>query len=350
MELFSTGVKRKREKYRVVVKCSLLWESALGIAAITNESLINTLDLSEKDREQIIQSLSKDMKEQLEYVQKHNTWKTLLQILHQEDLVDLASFEKYVSSLSFMELKSIAIPYLGKGQEAIKNDLLKGSKEALTELQVMTQEHPFLPSYLEFISKVSFEELKSHLIEVMSGWFKAVIEPNKEKLNSILLRDKTSKEIMLKSLEPDQFVEWATDGVKYPPEPSVHKVLLIPHYIYRPWNVEADLEGVKVFYYAVANESISGESKFVPNKLLVQRFKALGDETRLKILKMIKEKNVTLQELTIKLELGKTTVHHHLKILKSARLVSQNSNEYSIVDKAIESLPTELKLFLENDQ
>lgn len=347
MELFSTGVKRDREKYIVEIKSSLLWESALGIAAITNESLIDTLDISEKDKDYITQSLSVDMKEELEYVQKHNTWKTILQVLHQKDFTDLNSFNKYVMSLSFMELKSIAIPYLGKGQEDLKNKFLKGSEEAFKELQDMTREHPFLPSYLEFISKVSFEELKSHLIEVMSGWFKAVIEPNKEKLESILLRDQASKEKMLKSLEPDQFVEWVTDGVKYPPEPSVHKVLLIPHYIYRPWNVEADLEGVKVFYYAVANESISGESKFVPNKLLVQRFKALGDETRLKILKMIKEEDVSLQELTIKLELGKTTVHHHLKILKSARLVSQNSNEYSINVTAIEHLPMELDLYLE---
>ncbi|GAA0414696.1 MAG: ArsR/SmtB family transcription factor [Bacillota bacterium] len=349
MDLLTTGVKREREKYTVEIKSSLLWESALGIAAITNTSLISTLDLSEKDYELISQSLSKNMKEQLDYVQANNTWKTLLQILHQEDFKDLASFNNYVKSLSSIELKWIAIPYLGKEGEILKKELLKGSKDALRELKYITKDHTFLPTYLEFIHKVSIEKLKAHLIEVMSGWFKAIIEPHKVKLESILLRDKALKEKMLKNFEPDQFVEWATDGVQYPPEPSVHKVLLIPHYIYRPWNVEADLEGVKVFYYAVANESISDKSKFVPNKLLVQRFKALGDENRLKILKMIKENNVTLQELTTKLQLGKTTVHHHLKILKSARLVSQSLNEYVLVDKAIENLPMELKFYLESE-
>jgi len=349
MDILTTGVKRRREKYSVEIKSSLLWESALGIAAITNEALISTLDLSEKDKELINKSLTKDMKQQLEYVKKHNTWKTLLQILHQEDFENLDLFSKYVESLSSKKLKSIAIPYLGKETKELINELLKGSDEALKELQHLTKDNNFMPSYIEFISKVSVEELKTHLIEVMSGWFKAIIEPNKEKLDSILLRDKALKEKMLKNLEPDQFVEWATDGVKYPPEPSVHKVLLIPHYIYRPWNVEADLEGVKVFYYAVSNESISDESKYVPNKLLVQRFKALGDETRLKILKIIKEKNTTLQELTTELELGKTTVHHHLKILKSARLVSQSSNEYKIVDNVIDNIKTEFNGYLENE-
>ncbi|WP_077324802.1 ArsR/SmtB family transcription factor [Virgibacillus siamensis] len=348
MDLLTTGINRKREKYTVEIKSSLLWESALGIAAITNKELISTLDLSEKDQGLIDQSLTKDMKEHLEYVQTNNTWKTLLQILHQKDFEDLVSFNKYVKGLSSKELKGVAIPFLGKDAEVFRNKLLNGSAEALKELQYITKDHTFLSTYLEFIYKVPIETLKTHLIAVMSGWFKAIIEPHKEKLESILLRDKTLKEKMLDNFEPDQFVEWATDGVQYAPEPSVHKVLLIPHYIYRPWNVEADLEGVKVFYYAVANESITEEGKFVPNKLLVQRFKALADETRLKILKMTKENNVTLQELTIELELGKTTVHHHLKILKSARLVSQSSNGYGIVDKAIESLPTELKLYLES--
>ncbi|RDW18214.1 ArsR family transcriptional regulator [Oceanobacillus arenosus] len=345
MGLLNTGVKQKREKYTVEIKCSLLWESALGIAAITNESLINTLELSDKDQAGIFESLSVEMKEQIEYVQKNNTWKTLLQILHQKDFTDLTSFNKYIENLSSRDLKQIAIPYLGNAEE-LKNDLLNGSEEALKKLQYITQEHSFLPSYLEFMTKVPSEELRGHLIEVMSGWYEAVIEQNKEKLETILLRDKASKERMMKNLEADQFVEWATDGVKYPPEPSVHKVLLIPQYIYRPWNIEADLEGVKVFYYSVANESISGESKYVPNKLLVQQLKALGDENRLKILKMIKEENLSLQALTNKLGLGKTTVHHHLKILKSARLISQKANEYSMNNTTIEKLPEDLKFYL----
>ncbi|WP_404456884.1 ArsR family transcriptional regulator (plasmid) [Virgibacillus necropolis] len=347
MDLFSMGTK-EREKYSVEVKCSLLWESALGIAAITNHSLVETLDLSKQNRESIKKSLSKDMTEQLEYAQTHNTWKTLLQILHQEDFKNLSSFIAYVRKLSPEELKSIAIPYLGKDKNIQRNGLVQGSKEALSELQNFTKANPFLPSYLEFISKTNTEELKNHLIEVMSGWYKAVVEPEKEKLQSILSRDKNSKEKMIEKLEPEQFVEWATDGISYPPEPSVFKVILIPHYIYRPWNVQADLEGVKVFYYAVANESISIDSKYVPNKMLVQRYKALGDENRLKILKMIKEKSLSLQELTDELKMGKTTVHHHLKILKAARLVLPNSNKYSINEEALTLLPKELKLFLEN--
>lgn len=347
MELLTTGIRRKREKYIVEIKCSLLWETALGIAAITNESLSSTLDLPPEEKEAITQALSLEMKTQLDYVRTHNTWKTLLQLLHQEDFSDLDAFTDYINSLSATNLKRVAIPYLGENEEQLTDGLLSGSEEALQQLQKRTAEHPFLPAYLAFIFNVSAEELKNQLIEVMAGWYNAVVEPNREKLQSILQRDQASKEQMLTRMEADQFVEWATDGVSYPPEPSVHKVILIPHYIYRPWNIEADLEGVKVFYYAVANESIADDNEFAPNKLMVQRFKALGDETRLKMLKMIKENNMSLQELTNQLDLGKTTVHHHLKILKSARLVSQSANEYKIEMSALEELPVALASYLE---
>ena len=51
------------------------------------------------------------------------------------------------------------------------------------------------------------------------------------------------------------------------------------------------------------------------------KHKALGDEARLRIVKMLFEKERTLQEITERLQLGKSTVHHHLKLLRAAKLV-----------------------------
>ncbi|WP_164669070.1 ArsR/SmtB family transcription factor [Virgibacillus doumboii] len=346
MDLFSMGTKKK-ETYKIELKYSLLWEAALGIAAITNTSLVDTLDLSSEKRKSIKKSLSENMIAQLEYVQNHNTWKTLLQLLHQKDFRDLSTFADFVRNLSSEELMEIAIPYLGRDHEVTKKELIQGSEKALKKLQDSTKGNSFLPSYLEFISNADTEELKDHLIEVMSGWYKTVIEPETEMLQQVLTRDMESKERMMKKLEPEQFIEWATDGMSYRPEPSVYKVILIPHFIYRPWNVEADIAGAKVIYYPIANESISPESKYVPNKMLVQRYKALGDETRLKILKMIIEKNLSLQELTDELNMGKTTVHHHLKILKSARLVLNDAAKYEVNEQTLSLLPGELNQFLQ---
>ncbi|RAC17598.1 ArsR family transcriptional regulator, partial [Burkholderia multivorans] len=114
---------------------------------------------------------------------------------------------------------------------------------------------------ISFICQVDSQQLKQHLITVMSEWYEAVIEPDREKLTSILQTDVSIKEKMRQKMDPEEFVEWATGGIRYTPEPSVHKVLLIPQYIYRPWNIKADIEGTTVYYYPVSNESISPNDK-----------------------------------------------------------------------------------------
>ncbi|CDQ21414.1 regulatory protein, arsR family [Halobacillus karajensis] len=349
MDLFSSGL-RKRETYEVEVKHSLLWEAALGIAAITNKKLLDTLDLPKKKREKIKQSLSKEMIGHLETVQKCNTWKTILQILHERDFETVAAFNGFVDSLDADFLRYTAIPYLGESYEQDRKLVGKGDKDAVERLQKVTKDNSFFPNYIAFISRVDVGELKKHLQEVMTGWFEAVISPNQSTTEGILERDTGSKRKMLEKLDPESFVEWATQGVHYLPEPSVYKVIMIPQFIYRPWNIEAEIEGAKVFYYPVANESIYPDESNVPDQMLVQKFKALGDENRLRMLKVLMKGSRTLQEMTEEMEMGKTTIYHHLKLLKSARLLVSHGSRYQVNPKAWGALREELDLFLGDER
>ena len=70
-----------------------------------------------------------------------------------------------------------------------------------------------------------------------------------------------------------------------------------------------------MFHYPIANESIPPEDTYTPSYFLVLKHKALGDEARLRIVKILFEKERTLQEITERLQLGKSTIHHHLKLL-----------------------------------
>lgn len=67
-------------------------------------------------------------------------------------------------------------------------------------------------------------------------------------------------------------------------------------------------------------------------------FKALGDETRLRILKMLEVKKMCVCEITSIIGSSMPTVSNHLKILKEAGLVEQDRDEkymnYSIVTGA----------------
>ncbi|WP_070119536.1 ArsR/SmtB family transcription factor [Bacillus marinisedimentorum] len=52
-----------------------------------------------------------------------------------------------------------------------------------------------------------------------------------------------------------------------------------------------------------------------------QIFKALGDPTRLKILYLLAQQEVSVNEISERLDLKQSTVSHQLRLLKSLRLV-----------------------------
>ncbi len=62
---------RKRETYNVQVKYSILFECALGIAAITHKRLIDTLEKSQNEWEEIKKSLTEEMREHLQFVEEN---------------------------------------------------------------------------------------------------------------------------------------------------------------------------------------------------------------------------------------------------------------------------------------
>src|SRR5690625_8040555 len=76
----------------------------------------------------------------------------------------------------------------------------------------------------------------------------------------------------------------------------------------------------------------------MPNNLLVLKHKALSDELRLRIIKLLSEKDHSLQELTEQLSIGKTTIHHHLKLLRAAKLVEMNKGKYSLKANIIKQI------------
>lgn len=62
-----------------------------------------------------------------------------------------------------------------------------------------------------------------------------------------------------------------------------------------------------------------------------QLFKALNDDTRRKILMLLKEKDLNAGEIADHFDISKPSISHHLELLKSAELVSsQKQGQYVI--------------------
>ncbi len=60
-------------------------------------------------------------------------------------------------------------------------------------------------------------------------------------------------------------------------------------------------------------------------------FKALNDETRRRILELLREREMTAGEIADEFEISKPSISHHLELLKKADLITQERNGQYII-------------------
>ncbi len=89
------------------------------------------------------------------------------------------------------------------------------------------------------------------------------------------------------------------------------------------------------------------------DKRIYKAFKALGEPTRLKIIKMLSIQGMCVCELSEVLDMLQPRVSQHLKILKDAELVIENKEGYFVCytlnTKELNSIWQDFTTFLEAD-
>ncbi len=169
---------------------------------------------------------------------------------------------------------------------------------------------------------------RSLVVGILRGWYQQVFADDEASLAKVLARDAAAKRTLAEVLGPEALIESATNGLEYRAQPWTRSVLLIPHVTMRPWNVMNAYDDVYVIGYPVADESLGVEGGAPPTQL-IRLHKALGDEKRLRMLRMLARSSATLQELADGVGLAKSTAHHHLVILRSAGLIRVTLEEQS---------------------
>lgn len=166
------------------------------------------------------------------------------------------------------------------------------------------------------------EEAQRRLLRVLGRWQEEVFAGQEEKLRPALERDAEIKRRMAGRMDSLELVEAATGGVRWAPSARMPRVVLAPSVYARPANYSFGFEGVEVFLYAVADESLGPARSPEPKPATVRLYKALSDPTRLKMLRLLSEREMYPQQVADEMGLSKPTVHHHLVLLRSAGLLS----------------------------
>ena len=170
----------------------------------------------------------------------------------------------------------------------------------------------------EHVLSLEPSEAKRLLVAACRGWHDVVLGPEERATSRVLRRSARAASVLAQRLPLEDLVDTLTRGVRYAPEGGIDRVLLVPHVVSRPWAIFTEAGSTKIVCYGAGEEHVSGDA---PPDPLVAAYKALGDETRLRLLRRLSKGPATLHELTELTGLAKSTVHGHLLVLRTGGLV-----------------------------
>ncbi len=187
------------------------------------------------------------------------------------------------------------------------------------------------------------------LAAILDAWQKpfAEIEP---RIAAMIARDVEARAADVARLAPGDLIERVTGGVRFVPEPGIDRVILAPSYFTRPYNFLFSRDGWRLYAYPIADTSLDIHDPLEPPPAIVRLHRALGDPSRLRILRLLADGDRYLTEIAQALELSKPTVKHHMAQLRAAGLVILTEEGaltyYSLRREGLEAVGSDLRRFI----
>jgi hypothetical protein len=157
---------------------------------------------------------------------------------------------------------------------------------------------------------------KSQFVDLFYRWNDFYFKGFEAELLEVLKRDSVEKGKLSEALSPQEAFERITDIV-IEEEAPVDQILLVPSIHVNPIKIIHKYNRLNLIYYPVDPPVKEGE---VPHQLR-RITKALNDDNRVKMLRLIAQGPRTFTEIVNGIGLSKATVHQHLFTLRSAGLL-----------------------------
>jgi DNA-binding transcriptional ArsR family regulator len=203
-------------------------------------------------------------------------------------------------------------------------DAAEGKEGAAAEFLALEQfEKPHMLRWgktLGVLLGVAPQQTKDQIIGILSSFQNEVFAAHEKEFRQNLESDFESKRAMARRLAPERVIEIATSGITLSGEHTSRPIVLMPSMVARPWVVVSAGPDFNVYAYSVSDENLDMDPD-APPPWLVKAYKALGDERRLRILRKLGDSDASLAELAKDSDIAKSTLHHHLMLLRAAGLV-----------------------------
>ena len=192
---------------------------------------------------------------------------------------------------------------------------------------------------------------KTHhdIVALTRSWANS-FRPIEARVREILGRDFDLRANDRSTLTGPDLIERTTGGIRWLPEAGIRRVVLAPSYFSRPFNFLLAGSDWRFFGYPVADNALEVSDPLAPPQQVLRLHRALGDDTRLRILKLLAQRDLYLTEIAQQLELSKPTIKHHLAQLRAAGLLTVIEAGavvyYSLRRDRLDDATVDLKRFL----
>jgi DNA-binding transcriptional ArsR family regulator len=206
---------------------------------------------------------------------------------------------------------------------------------------ILTQPISSLPTeqWLEELIQTSPNEIKDHFqnqlqvsadkfeplvqsfektLQLVNKWKKEYFEQLDPILFSALEEDCLHKREQLPQYTPLDFAEKVTNGFVLRGFDNVRKIIVYPAFHSSPIVTFSHFEHLHIYSYPVDVSPFTDEE---PSSSLLQKGIALSDKNRLRILRFLGKEEKSFTEIVKFIGLAKSTVHHHMVLLRASGLV-----------------------------
>ncbi|HEX6541737.1 MAG TPA: metalloregulator ArsR/SmtB family transcription factor [Ktedonobacterales bacterium] len=168
------------------------------------------------------------------------------------------------------------------------------------------------------------EGTRAELLTALRVWYEAVFATEQERILPLLRQEAEVMERRRSEMPLEAFIEQAMRGIQWQSTSGLRRIVFAPSYFCRPAVFYHVWHGTMTFCAPLAYTSPDAHRSDprAPDEETLRFFLALGDPSRLRILRLLAERQMYLTELADRMELTKATTKHHMVKLRDAGLVT----------------------------
>ena len=317
-------VDASRPRLRIEVEASEAAELLFSLNTLFGDNQPETFDLGAERIAELRGGVAPELAELAELlVHGAACGASLLGLVHETRAPRrVADLVAHLAALDPLEIQLSLLGYHMRGHHIAEPETIRraatGEREAVDELIAAANRWEEKGALVRRLLDLGGDRLKEHLLELVTRWNDDVFEPMLGEFGPLLERSAEETRALAATLQPSDFIVRVTGGVQYTAPPEIHAVVFFPSWWFRPWVMMSEHKNLRIFNYPVGREA-AGDG--VDDGDLARLYKALGDERRLALLRLLRRGPIALGQAAREVGLSKSTTHHHLAILRHAGLV-----------------------------